>query len=93
MTPAPLPPEPVGEVDAPTEILLGFDGETGSWQRVPGQAVVMSQTSYLSLPTYRPRVRLVDQVQLDLIDDCPGAFGEVRCLHFLPHSGNRRDDG
>jgi len=66
--PAPFPPEPVGQLDAPTQILLVFDADAGTWQRLPEQATLLSQTNYLSLPTYRPMLRLADQTELRLID-------------------------
>ncbi len=66
--PAPLPPEPVGQLDAPGQVLLVFDDEAGAWQRLLGEAPLMSQTSYLCLPTYRPAVRIADQMRLVLAD-------------------------
>lgn len=65
---APLPPEPVGQLESPTQVLLMLDADSGTWQRLADQATLLSQTSYLSLTSYRPMLRLVDQTQLWLID-------------------------
>jgi len=65
---APLPPEPVGQLDSPTQVLLMLDADTDTWQRLADQTQLFSQTSYLSLTSYRPMLRLVDQTQLRLID-------------------------
>ena len=65
---APLPPEPVGVVDAPSHVLLRFDRERSTWQQIPDQAALLSGIDLLSLPTYRPTIRLMDQVRVCMID-------------------------
>ena len=65
---APLPPEVIGQFDSPLQVLLVFEADPGTWRRLQDLASLTAQTSYLSLPTYRPMLRLVDQTQVWLID-------------------------
>jgi len=65
---APLPLEVLGQFDSPLQVLLMFEADTGTWRRLQDLASLTAQTSYLSLPTYRPMLRLVDQTQVWLID-------------------------
>lgn len=65
---APLPSEVLGQLDSPLQVLLLFEAETGTWRRLQDLASLAAQTTYLSLPTYRPMLRLVDQTQVWLID-------------------------
>ncbi len=65
---APLPSEVVGQLDAPLQVLVMFEADTGTWRRLQDLASLTVQRSYLSLPTYRPMLRLVDQTQVWLID-------------------------
>jgi hypothetical protein len=65
---APVPMEPMGQLDSPMQVVLRFDAEKNAWQRLPDQAPLMPQTNYLSLPTYRPMFRLLNQVRVWLID-------------------------
>lgn len=65
---APLPPQVVGQFDSPTQVLLVFDAEARTWDRLRDNAPLMSQTRYLSLPTYRPMLRLADQTRVWLVD-------------------------
>jgi hypothetical protein len=67
-TAAPLPPQVVGQFDSPGQVLLVFDAEARAWDRLRDKAPLMSQTRYLSLPTYRPMVRLADQTRVWLVD-------------------------
>jgi len=65
---APLPSEVLGQFDSALQVLLMLEADTGTWRRLPDLASLNAQTSYLSLPTYRPMLRLVDQTQVWLID-------------------------
>jgi len=65
---APVPMDPLGQLDSPMQVVLRFDTEKNSWQRLPDQAPLRPQTGYLSLPTYRPMFRLLTQVRVWLID-------------------------
>ena len=65
---APLPPQVVGQFDSPTQVLLAYDAEARAWDRLRDKAPLMSQSKYLSLPTYRPMARLADQTRVWLVD-------------------------
>ena len=67
-TPAPLPQEVAGQFDSPSQVLLVLDPDAGAWQRLRDQEPLVSQARYLSLPTYRPMLRLANQTRLWLID-------------------------
>jgi len=68
--PAPLPTEFVGQLNAPAHVLLGFDPGAGAWKRLRDQEPLVAQAGYLSLPTYRPMLQLVDQTRIWLIGSC-----------------------
>ncbi|HUT90891.1 MAG TPA: hypothetical protein VMY37_15410 [Thermoguttaceae bacterium] len=65
---APLPSEVMGQFDSPLQVLLVYEADTGTWRRLQDLASLTAQASYLSLPTYRPMLHLVDQTQVWLID-------------------------
>ncbi|MHC4398236.1 MAG: hypothetical protein ACYTG0_00995 [Planctomycetota bacterium] len=65
--PAPLPPETVGRLESVGQVLLELDTETAAWQRMKDQTPLLSQTFYLSLPTYQPEILVSDAVRLRLI--------------------------
>jgi hypothetical protein len=67
--PEPVPPEPVGQLTTPLEVLLRLDPEDGSWRRLSGEATLESGTAYLSLPTYRPLLRIGEGIEVRLVDD------------------------
>lgn len=77
---APVPMDPLGQLDSPMQVVLRFDGEKNSWQRLPDQAPLKPQTKYLSLPTYRPMFRLLDEARVWLIDGAK--------MELLPSDGN-----
>ncbi len=64
---APLPSQVVGELDAPMQVLLAFDADSGTWHRLPSETKVTVQTRYLSPPTFRPMLRLDDGTQIRLV--------------------------
>lgn len=66
--PAPLPPERIGLLASPTEVLLKFDATSNSWHRVADRAPLISGNTFLSLPTYRPLIVLANEMRLLLID-------------------------
>lgn len=65
---APVPMEPIGQLDSPMQIVLRFDAKKSAWQRLPDQAPLMPQTKYLALPTYRPMFELLNQVRVWLVE-------------------------
>jgi hypothetical protein len=65
---APVPSEVIGEFQAPMQVLLVSDEESNTWQRLPDRAPLTSGAKYLSLPTYRPQLRLANQTLIWLVD-------------------------
>ncbi len=65
---APLPPEPVGQLDSPAQVLARFDSDAGRWLRVADQGHLLTETVYLALPTYRPVLQMVDDSRIQLVD-------------------------
>lgn len=63
-----LPPEPVGQLIDPAQVLLKFDGKE-TWQRVPGEVLITSADRLQSLPTYRPIVQVGNGFHVQLIDN------------------------
>lgn len=63
-----LPPEPVGQLVDPAQVLLKFD-QKETWQRVPGEVLITSAERLQSLPTYRPVVQAGNGFQVQLIDN------------------------
>lgn len=61
---APVPPETVGSLDSPAQVLLNWDVAAETWLRLPDQAPVLSQIAYCSLPTYRPVVRVGESLDV-----------------------------
>jgi hypothetical protein len=49
---------PMGRLVSDQEILLRFDPDSATWQRVPGQGILASHDQLLALPTYRPKITL-----------------------------------
>ena len=65
---APVPPEQVGRFLSSTGILLKWDPDSVTWQRVPPQGAIMSQDKILSLPAFRAAVLLIGEIRLEMID-------------------------
>lgn len=75
---APLPIEQVAKFVPPPNapptvaplaaLLLRFDPESGTWQRVRPQATLTSQDRLLSLPNYRPPILMVGDVMVEMVD-------------------------
>lgn len=63
-----LPPEPVGQLVDPAQVLLKFD-QKETWQRVPGEVLITSAERLQSLPTYRPVVQVGNGFDVQLIDN------------------------
>lgn len=65
---APEPPDRVGLVFSPSEVLLRFSAEEMVWKRLGLRAEVRPGDHLLSLPTYRPTIALDNAVSLDMFD-------------------------
>ncbi len=70
-TKTPTPPKgeeavDMGRIVSEQEILIRHDEESGDWHRVPPRDTVVSGNRLMALPTFRPRIVLVNNVQITL---------------------------
>lgn len=66
-----MPPpvlENMGQYVSPREVLLKAEGDVFNWVRLADQAMLQAGDRCLSLPTYRPVVRLGEDLHLQLVD-------------------------
>ncbi|MEN6494904.1 MAG: hypothetical protein ABFD16_11555 [Thermoguttaceae bacterium] len=71
VAPSDMPPpvlENMGQYVSPREVLLKAEGDVFNWVRLADHAMLQAGDRCLSLPTYRPVVRLGEDLHLQLVD-------------------------